>query len=352
MNLRRFWSWVWAIAGGFSIRVKIMGIVLVLILILGLGITFQTRNSLVETLTNELESHGVSIARELAARSTDLILTSNFFDLYQLLKDTIDNNDDVRYAFITGPDGSVLSHSFGDGIPVGLAEVNLIEADTVSRLEMLDTDEGLIWDIAVPILGGRAGIARVGMSSRNFLLAVAATTQRLLIYTGIVSLIGLLAAYLLTSVLTKPIVQLVEVTKAIARGDLKRKAPVWALDEVGRLGIAFNSMTKSLAESRSESEAFQQELMRRNRELAALNAIATEVSGAQQLDDIIHRSLSKVLEAVGLMNAGWVSILSEDGQWATLICQDGLSTVTVQKVTRVKLSSCACQEVVSKKLPF
>ena len=352
MNLAQLWSRFWSFAGGVSIRGKIMGIVVVLILILGLGITFQIRNSLIETLTEELGKQGVTIARDVAARSTDLILTSNSFDLYQLLKDTVDNNEDVRYALILGPDGDdVLSHSFGAGIPVNLAEANLPEPDAASRLEILDTDEGLIWDLAVPILGGRAGIARVGISTSYLHEEVAATTQRLLIYTGIVSLVGLLAAYLLTSVLTRPIVQLVEVTKAIARGDLKRKAPVWALDEVGRLGVAFNSMTESLAESRSETEAFQQELLRRNRELAALNAIATEVSGAQQLDDMLHRSLSKVLEATGLLNGGWVSLLSKDGQWATLICQEGLSPATGRRMARVKLSSCACREVVSKKLP-
>ena len=190
-----------------------MGIVLMLIMILGLGITFQIRGSLVGTLTDELESHGVSISSDMAARSTDLILTDNSFDISQLLKSTVENKEDVRYAFILRPDGSVLSHSFSDGFPVGLAEANLAETDVTSQLEILDTDEGLIWDIAVPILGGRAGVARIGMSSHNLLETVTATTWRLLIYTGVSSLIGLLAAYSLTSVLVRPIVHLVEATK-------------------------------------------------------------------------------------------------------------------------------------------
>ncbi len=326
-----------------------MGIVLVLILILGLGVTFQIRNSLAETLTNELEKHGVSIARDLAARSTDLILTNNF-DLYQLLKSIVENKEDVRYAFIVGHDGSVLSHSFTDGFPVGLAQVNPVEPDAMSRIEILDTDEGLIWDLAVPILGGRVGTARIGMSSHNLVETVAAITWRLLIYTGIVSLIGLLAAYSLTSVLTRPIVHLVEVAKAIARGDLKRKAPVWAPDEIGRLGVAFNSMTESLAKSHSESEAFHTELLRRNRELSALNAIAIGVSRPQGLGDLTHRSLVKVLEALGL-NAGWVSTLTEDRKQAIVICHEGLTPEIVQKIDTVRLSSCACKTAVREKSP-
>lgn len=351
MKLGRLWSRLWSFAGGFSIRVKIMGIVLMLIMILGLGITFQIRSSLVGTLTDELEGHGVSVARDLAARSTDLILTDNSFDLYQLLKSTVDNKADVRYAFILRPDGSVLSHSFSGGFPVGLAEANPAEADDMSRLEILDTDEGLIWDTAVPILGGRAGVARIGMSSHNLLETVAATIWQLLMYTGIVSLIGLLAAYSLTSVLTRPIVHLVEVTKAIARGDLKRKAPVWASDEIGRLAVAFNLMTEGLAKSRSESEAFQKELLRRNRELSALNAIAAEVSGPEELTNMMHGSLTRVLEAMSL-NVGWVSMLDENKRQATLICQEGLSPEMAQKVAVLKLSNCACRTVLSKKLPL
>ncbi len=348
MSLTQLWSRFWSFALGVSVRVKIMGIVLVLILILGLGITFQIRISLIGTLTEGLERQGVTIARDLAARSTDLILTSNSFDLYQLLKDTVETNKEVRYALILGSDGSILGHSFGGDIPVGLAEVNLLVPNATFNREILDTNEGPIWDLAVPILGGRAGNARVGMATAHLRETVAATTWRLLTYTIIVSLTGLLAAYSLTSMLNKPILHLVEVTKAIAKGDLKRRAPVWARDEIGKLGIAFNSMTESLAKSRRESEAFQKELLIRNRELSALNAIATEVSGPQHLDDAMHYSLTKVLEAMG-SNVGWVSMLTENRQWATLICQEGLSPATAQRAARMNPSGCACKEAISKR---
>jgi nitrogen fixation/metabolism regulation signal transduction histidine kinase len=181
------------------------------------------------------------------------------------------------------------------------------------QIETLDTNEGAIWDIAVPILGGRAGIARVGMSSRYLLESVSATTRRLIITTGLVLVIGLLAAYLLTLVLVRPIIQLAEATKAITKGNLEHRAPVWASDEIGKLGIAFNAMTQYLVKSRNESEAFHAELLRRNRELSALNAVIIGVSRPQGLANMMHHSLAEVLEAMGL-NAGWVSTLTEDGK--------------------------------------
>jgi signal transduction histidine kinase len=340
------WSW----AGGVSIKVKIMGIVLALILIFGLAITLQVRNNLTTTLTKELEKQGVAITKNLAARSTDLVLTGNSFDLYQLLENTVEHNEEVRYAIVLDPDGNVLSHSFSGGLPVGLAGINIENPDTNFQIERLETNEGLILDIAVPVFGGRAGTSRVGMSTHLLNEAVADSTIQWIIIASTTALIGLLATYWLTAILTKPILQLVEVTKAITKGDLKRKAQVWAQDEIGRLAFSFNEMTEYLAKARGESETFQAELVRRNLELAALNSIATETSRSQDLADIMRRSLVKVIKFMDL-NAGWVNTLSEDGHHATVICHTGLADETVRKLASGSSLNCACKDAVHKKSP-
>ena len=346
----KIWARFWALAGGASVSIKIMGIVLVLIMIFGLGITFQVRNSLTTILTHELEKQGIAIAKHIAAHSTELILTVNHYDLYHVIMDSVENDTAVRYILISDINGNIITHSFNGGIPVDLTTANQIEASAESQIVRLDTNEGLILDIAVPIFGGRVGIARVGMSTHSVNEMVTIMTRRWLIITGAVSAVGLLAAYFLTSVLTRPIKRLVEVTKAIARGDLERKAPVWAHDEIGRLGVAFNVMTKSLDKSRTESEAFQTELVRRNLELSALNTIATEVSGSRELTDIMLRSLVKVLGFVEL-KAGWVSILSDNGERAVTVCHTGLSPDVVLKIASSDLSACRCKEAIDQKMP-
>ncbi len=351
VELGKIWARFWAFASGVSVSIKIMGIVLVLIMILGLGITFQVHNNLTTTLTHELEKQGIVIAKHIAAHSTELILTGNHYDLYHEVMDSVENEDAVRYVLVSDINGNIITHSFSGGIPVGLATANQIEASAKSQIVRLDTNEGLILDIAVPIFGGRAGIARVGMSTQSVNEMVATMTRRWLFIIGAVSAVGLLATYFLTSVLTRPIKHLVEVTKAIARGDLKRKAPVWAHDEIGRLGMAFNAMTESLDKSRTESETFQAKLVRRNLELSAINAIATEVSGSRELTDIMLRSLVKVLGFVKL-KAGWVSILSDNGERAITVCHTGLSPDVVLKIASSDLSACRCGEAIYRKLPI
>jgi len=347
MNLDNLQKRIWSLAGGVSVKVKIMGIVLALTLIFGLAITFQVRNNITTMMIKELEEQGTAIARNLAARSTDLVLTGNTFDLYQLLINTVEHNDKVQYAMVLDSNGNVLGHSFDSGVPVGLADINIVEPDIDYQIERLDTNEGLVLDLAVPIFGGRAGISRVGMSTHLLNETIATAMRQWLIIIGATAFIGLLATYILTSVLTRPILQLVEVTKAITKGDLKRKANVWASDEIGRLAISFNDMTEYLAKAKAESEVFQSELIRRNIELAALNSIANEISRTNGTADMMQRLLTKVTELMSVP-AGWIQTSSENGRHHNLIYHIGLTDETIEKISNIDPSACACNSALIK----
>ena len=240
----------WAIAGAVSVRTKILGIVLSLMLLLGLGVTFQVRNLLEQTLRGRLEEQSLSIANDLAARSTDLILINDVYGLHRLLQDTLANNTDVRYAFIVDREGQVIAHTFGEGFPPGLLEANGCADDCTHHSTVaLMTTEGRIWDTAVPIFKGQAGTARVGLSEDSLWHAVTTVTAQLLITTALVTAVGIVAASVLTWVLTQPIKALVDATRAVGQGDLSQRVERWADDEIGELAEAFNAMTEQLAQA-------------------------------------------------------------------------------------------------------
>lgn len=116
-----------------------MGIVLGTALLLGTGMTWEVRMNLIDTLNAQLEQRGVSIARDVAARATDLILTNNSYALYELLRDTVENNEDVRYVIVLDQKGNVLVHTLGQGVPRDLATANTVEPQDRFHLEVLDT---------------------------------------------------------------------------------------------------------------------------------------------------------------------------------------------------------------------
>lgn len=317
-----------------SVRVKIMGIVLGLVLLLGLGIIWQVRSSMLAALTARLHERGVSIARDLAARSADLILINNTYALHELVQDTLNNNRDLRYAFILDAEGRVLVHSFDNRFPRLLLEQNQVAPSERAHTVEFPSDEGIIHDIAVPIFDGRAGTARIGLDENSVQRAVNDLTWQMLLTTLLVSMLGIGAAYTLTLVLTRPIHTLVNATQAVAQGDLSQRAPEWGDDELGKLSRAFNQMVSDLALGQAT-------MRKRHRELSALNAVANAVKAPAPLNTVLDRALHAVLGALAL-KGGWVFLFDRGGNEIQLTSWIGLPQELAAQEVSTALRGCPC----------
>lgn len=296
--LQRFWDF----AGGVSVRMKIFGIVLGSTLLLSLGFALQVRIALFNMLEHESKEQGTSIARDVAARATDMILINDIYSLHQLLIETQANFHDVRYAFILNQSGDVLVHTFGTGFPLGLIAANNVAPNTYQHTESLKTDEGIIWDVAVPIFGGNAGTARIGISDLSVRQTLAGlTTQLMLTILGVLA-VSLLAATLLTWILTRPILELVEATRIVAKGDFSPQVRRWANDEIGDLAEAFNQMTTKLA--RMDEIQHEREQLRRKLLESVITAQEEERRRiARELHDSTSQSLTSLMVGLRTLEA-------------------------------------------------
>ena len=77
-----------------------------------------------------------------------------------------------------------------------------------------------------------------------------------------VLLVGIFITLPLVSNFIRPLKEIEETTQKIINGDLNARVPVRKLDEIGKLGIAFNHMTEKLQKN-------QQDLIRQNEELSS-----------------------------------------------------------------------------------
>src|SRR3972149_1164761 len=136
MTAASFRARLGSLAGGVTIRTKIMGIVLAMVLLLGFSVTVVVRVYLTHILEEQLAQRSISIARDLAAHSTDLMLTNNTFALFELLRDTVENNEDVRYAFVLDQRGNVVVSTFGESFPRDLIDANAGQPDEGFPLEV------------------------------------------------------------------------------------------------------------------------------------------------------------------------------------------------------------------------
>lgn len=120
-------------------------------------------------------------------------------------------------------------------------------------------------------------------------------TRGVVVATIGTGLVGIAAATILTFLLTRPIIELVDVVDAVGRGSLAHRARIRSRDEIGRLAEAFNEMIESLERSRAELQRSHGEVLRRNQELSTLNAIAAIVNRSPYLHDVLDESLRAVL---------------------------------------------------------
>lgn len=278
----RLLRYFWDIAGSVSIRVKVMGIVVGLVLLLGLGVTLQVRRVISTLMTTELEEKGVSTGRDISARSTDLVLINDLYELNSLLTDAKSHNQDILYAFVIDSQGAVIAHTFEGGFPLELLNVNLLNDDVEYQGTWLQTDEGEVWDVALPIFDKRAGTLRVGLTHKNIDSKVNTVSVQMMFMTILVSGLAILVASFLTWIVTRPILELVHITDDVKLGDMSKRANRWANDEIGDLAESFNLMMEALEGT---------DKLRTERELSRLQYIDGVINAQEHERKRISREL-------------------------------------------------------------
>jgi len=181
----------------------------------------------------------------MAANSINPILTEKYFELKMMALDMMKSEEDIEYIFVLDHQGNVLAHTFDEGFPVELMEVNRDVAKKKYSTQKIITEKGGLIDIAVPMMEGEAGVVHLGFSDQRIRAEISSIITLLLWLMIALSIIGIVIAVFLSLMIAKPVLELAKIVEAAGTGDLDQRVNIRSKDEIGKLGESFNAMLKT-----------------------------------------------------------------------------------------------------------
>lgn len=235
-----------------NIRWKFIISITSIILLSGFTTAFFVQITMTKTLTQELMERGFVIARNLANSIVDPLLTDDLITLKRHLMEAKNAEGDIAYAFVVDDKGFLAMHTFEAGFPKALLNANIPPPGQGGSAQLLDTEQGFIRDIAMPILGGKAGVLHLGISENRIRSEIARVTNIFIAGTIAIAIAGGILGSIVGSLITKPIAELVKGAEEIGKGNLDFEIAIASEDEIKVLARSFNEMAKSLKKSMQE----------------------------------------------------------------------------------------------------
>ncbi len=236
----------------FNIRTKLIITVVSIVFVLGLAMGTYLHTVQINELTQQLQEKGLTITHTLVENSVNPILHDDVIKLQNLVEIAKETEPDVSYAFILDSNGNVIVHTFEDGFPLALKNVN--PANDEHNIKLLDIDGEYISDLAHPVLDGRLGEIHVGISQTGIRDTIQRSTIVFTIFTAISLIIGALMAFIAGNVITKPIVLLEDGANKFGKGNFDHEIAVKNKDEIGNLAHTFNDMAIEIRKLMSKQE--------------------------------------------------------------------------------------------------
>ena len=181
-----------------------------------------------ESLTNEMSKRGRTIARDLANASKNPILSNDDLTLSLLVQDAM-KDPDVVYVIFADADGKIVAHpdlgQIGqrverpEGLPMAVGDTQVTP--------YVDPKHGKVIDFAVPLVFSRVAVGSLylGFSRKPIDEAVATARNSTIVISAAMVIVGILGALGLATVLSGPVMRLVEGTRAVAAGNFQIHLP-------------------------------------------------------------------------------------------------------------------------------
>jgi len=236
------------------------------------------------SLLSQVITRAESTAHKLSLDVTDKILINDLVAVQKILDDQLQSEPAVSYLFILNGN-QVLVHTFQNGIPIYLVEVNNTGDLAKESVKKLVSEKGERFvDIRWPVLKAKAGVLRLGISETPYRHKVQQLSMKMTLITLVVLVISLILGQIIISHLMAPLLILTDTVMNIDEDNLEGLIRVSGPAEINRLVGAYNGMIQRIAEFTSKLKKTNRTLEQRNIDLdRAHKQFATTFSVSQTI---------------------------------------------------------------------
>ncbi len=211
------------------------------------------RGIIINAFRGELEKRALSIANNLSESIANHVLLRDYFQTTKDLNEVLGKENDIEYIFVTNEGGSIVAHTFNDGIPSDILAWNPLN-DRTTNVQLLDTEKGNIRDVGVKVVSGTKSELHLGI--REDKLKQTITQLRIITVPIIifVTLLGVIISFFLSRLITRPLNEFIEFTEILGSGEFDKKLEIRSRDEIGYLSHRFNRLSMELMAAKKKME--------------------------------------------------------------------------------------------------
>ncbi len=221
-------------------------VVLLTVLATGLAVQQQLR----ESLTEEVQLRGLTVARHLSGVAGDFLLGAEKLALANISQGAREI-EDVVYVRIVDARGVLRAAAPAQTLELPFYppnELQLLAADQPLLIQRYYNGRQWVQDVQVPILVGaqRVGLVNVGLDERAVDRAAAKARGRLVMVSGLVIALGVALALLFAIILARPVEKLTRAVRDLGTGLMSTRVQASGPIELRRLEDSFNQMAARL----------------------------------------------------------------------------------------------------------
>jgi PAS domain S-box-containing protein len=287
----------------FRLQTRLILYSTLLITLLMVLVTFFVEKRQSEIIREEAKKRGMAIAKNLAAVSTNAILTYNYVVLEQNAE-KVALEKDIVYVIIHDKEKKVAAYSQHDEkqgtiLTDEVSQRAVMASNQLIQSAFCEEKKARILDIAIPVYIKESpekwGTIRIGLSLERMSIQILRTRLNLLILGLFAIVLGALGSIVFSRRITQPISRLVERSISAAKGDLEQVIDIRTGDEIEELGRNFNQMIQQILFDRNELE-------NRLREITSLkayndNVLSSMTNGLMTVD--LNRNIVTVNAMAG-----------------------------------------------------